>query len=136
MRYKVEKGARPAYLQIYMEIKEDIVRGILPYGSKLPSKRLLADETETSTVTIEHAYALLCDEGYIEAKERSGFFVIFFSSFQSPIFLPSQIPAAPRKMPYPAACAAVITPIMMSVGSSPSPAAANSSISCCCICGG
>lgn len=80
MRYKVEKGARPAYLQIYSEIKEDIVRGSLPYGSKLPSKRLLAAETETSTVTVEHAYALLCDEGYIEARERSGFFVIFRES--------------------------------------------------------
>ena len=38
---------------------------------------MLADETQTSTVTIEHAYALLCDEGYIEARERSGFIVIF-----------------------------------------------------------
>ncbi len=77
MRYKVEKGIRPAYLQIYDQIKEDIVSGTLAYGSKLPSKRLLADETETSTVTVAHAYALLCDEGYIEARERSGFFVLF-----------------------------------------------------------
>lgn len=28
-------------------------------------------------MTVEHAYALLCDEGYIEARERSGYFVIF-----------------------------------------------------------
>ena len=26
---------------------------------------------------MEHTYALLCDEGYIESRERSGFFVIF-----------------------------------------------------------
>ncbi len=77
MKYKVEKNESAAYLQIYQQIKEDIISGNYPYNSKLPSKRLLADETQTSTVTVEHAYALLCDEGYIEAKERSGFFVIF-----------------------------------------------------------
>ncbi len=80
MKYKVDKSIRPAYLQIYKQIKEDIIRGNYPYGTKLPSKRLLADETETSTVTIEHAYALLCDEGYVESRERSGFFVIFRNS--------------------------------------------------------
>ena len=77
MKYKVDKSIRPAYLQIYKQIKDDIINGNYPYNTKLPSKRLLADETETSTVTIEHAYALLCDEGYVESRERSGFFVIF-----------------------------------------------------------
>ena len=80
MKYKVDKSIRPVYLQIYKQIKDDIVNGSYPYNTKLPSKRLLADETETSTVTIEHAYALLCDEGYVEARERSGFFVIFRNS--------------------------------------------------------
>ena len=80
MKYKIDKNIRPAYLQIYNQIKEDIISGNFPYNTKLPSKRLLADETETSTVTIEHAYALLCDEGYVEARERSGFFVIFRNS--------------------------------------------------------
>ena len=80
MKYKVDKTSRPVYLQIYRQIKEDIINGSYPYNTKLPSKRLLADETETSTVTIEHAYALLCDEGYVESRERSGFFVIFRNS--------------------------------------------------------
>ena len=80
MKYKIDKTIRPAYLQIYKQIKDDIISGNYPYGTKLPSKRLLADETETSTVTIEHAYALLCDEGYVESRERSGFFVIFRNS--------------------------------------------------------
>lgn len=77
MKYKVDKNVRPVYLQIYKQIKEDIINGNFPHGTKLPSKRLLADETETSTITVEHAYALLCDEGYVESRERSGFFVIF-----------------------------------------------------------
>ena len=80
MKYKVDKSIRPAYLQIYRQIKEDIISGNYAYNSKLPSKRLLADETETSTVTVEHAYALLCDEGYVESRERSGYFVIFRGS--------------------------------------------------------
>ena len=80
MNYKIDKSRRPVYLQIYQQIKADIISGNYPYNKKLPSKRLLADETETSTVTIEHAYALLCDEGYVEARERSGFFVIFRNS--------------------------------------------------------
>ena len=77
MKYKVDKKLRPVYLQIYKQIKDDIISGNYQYGTKLPSKRLLADETETSTITIEHAYELLSDEGYVEARERSGFFVIF-----------------------------------------------------------
>ena len=80
MKYKVDKNIRPAYLQIYKQIKDDIISGNYPYNTKLPSKRLLADETETSTVTVEHAYTLLCDEGYVESRERSGFFVIFRNS--------------------------------------------------------
>ena len=80
MKYKVDKGIHPAYLQIYKQIKDDIINANFKYGTKLPSKRLLADETQTSTVTVEHAYALLCDEGYVEAKERSGYFVIFRNS--------------------------------------------------------
>ena len=80
MKYKIDKTIRPVYLQIYKQIKDDIISGNYPYNTKLPSKRLLADETETSTVTVEHAYELLCDEGYVESRERSGFFVIFRNS--------------------------------------------------------
>lgn len=67
----------PAYLQLYMQIRDDIIHEIYPLHTKLPSKRVLADHTGVSTITVEHAYALLCDEGYIESRERSGYFVIF-----------------------------------------------------------
>ena len=78
MRYSIDKKANiPAYLQIYIQIRDDITKEIYPYNTKLPSKRVLADNVGVSTITVEHAYALLCDEGYIEARERSGYFVIF-----------------------------------------------------------
>ena len=77
MKYTVDKNNRPVYLQIYKQIRQDIIDGIYPLGTKLPSMRLLCDELSVSTVTVDHAYALLCDEGYAEARERSGFVVIF-----------------------------------------------------------
>ena len=77
MKYIIDKNKRPLYLQLYAQIRDDIVNGLYPCTSKLPSKRSLAEETGVSTITVEHAYALLCDEGYTESRERSGFVVIF-----------------------------------------------------------
>ena len=77
MKYLIDKNSRPVYLQIYKQIRQDIIDGIYPLGAKLPSIRLLADELAVSSVTVDHAYALLCDEGYVESRERSGFVVIF-----------------------------------------------------------
>lgn len=78
MKYIVDtENKEPAYLQLYRMIRDDVVSGVYPYGSRLPSKRVLADELSISTVTVEHAYALLTDEGYVQARERSGYFVIF-----------------------------------------------------------
>ncbi|MBQ7499443.1 MAG: PLP-dependent aminotransferase family protein [Clostridia bacterium] len=73
----VDKKGEPAYISLYRQVREDIVGGVYRYNGRLPSKRIMAEETGTSTVTVEHAYALLCDEGYIEPRERSGYFVIF-----------------------------------------------------------
>lgn len=81
MNYKISKeSVIPAYLQLYNQIKEHIVNGVYPFDGKLPSKRFLAEETEVSIITVEHAYSMLCEEGYIEGKERSGYFVKFRSS--------------------------------------------------------
>lgn len=77
MKYIIDKEKRPVYLQVYKQLRDDIISELYPYNTKLPSKRSLAEETGVSTITIEHAYALLCDEGYVEARERSGYIVIF-----------------------------------------------------------
>ena len=77
MKYVIDKENRPVYLQIYNQIREDIVNDILRFDSKLPSIRALAEELGISTVTVEHAYALLSDEGYVESRERSGYVVSF-----------------------------------------------------------
>lgn len=78
MKYTIDKTSSvAAYLQLYRQIRDDIVGGMYGYGTKLPSKRVICEETGISVVTAEHAYALLCDEGYVESRERSGYFVIF-----------------------------------------------------------
>lgn len=77
MNYIINKEERPIYLQIYRQLRDDIIAEVFEYNSKLPSKRLLSDEIGVSIITVEHAYSLLCDEGYAEARERSGYFVIF-----------------------------------------------------------
>lgn len=77
MKYIVDKSKRPVYLQLYKKLREDIIAESYPYKTKLPSKRNMAEEVGVSTITVAHAYALLCDEGYVQARERSGYIVIF-----------------------------------------------------------
>jgi GntR family transcriptional regulator/MocR family aminotransferase len=87
MKYIIdEKSNIPAYLQLYHYFRDDIVQGVYPFKTKLPSKRITCAETGLSAITVEHAYELLIQEGYIESKERSGYFVVFqpnigFASF-------------------------------------------------------
>ncbi len=90
MKYVIDKEHRPVYLQLYQMIRDDILAENYPLGTKLPSKRVLAEETGVSTITVEHAYELLCQEGYVEARERSGFIVIFrkFDGFAASSSLP------------------------------------------------
>ncbi len=72
-----EKIGQPAYLQLYNHLRNDIVAGVYAWDSRLPSKRTIAAETGVSVITVEHAVALLCEEGYTESRERSGVFVIY-----------------------------------------------------------
>ncbi len=78
MNYRIENEiGKPAYLQLYEQLKRSILSGSCAYGARLPSKRLLAAETGLSVIPVERAYELLCDEGYAEARERSGYFVSY-----------------------------------------------------------
>ena len=63
------------YLIVYRTIKNKIISGEYKAGQKLPSKRTEADRVGCSVVTIEKAYNMLIDEGYIIPRERSGYFV-------------------------------------------------------------
>ena len=101
MNYAIKNTERPIYLQIYRQIRDGIISGVFPYNGKLPSKRLLADELGVSTVTVEHAYSLLCDEGYAEPRERSGYFVIFRQTDGFASSEPTHIPPSGHRIAVP-----------------------------------
>ncbi len=63
------------YLSLYSAVKDEIESGIYKAGQKLPSKRVMADITGYSEITVTTAYSMLESEGYIEPRERSGYFV-------------------------------------------------------------
>ena len=63
------------YYSIYLDVKNKILQGNFKAGEKLPSKRVMADKMGCSIVTVESAYAMLEEEGYIRPHERSGYFV-------------------------------------------------------------
>ena len=46
MNYSITKDSGvPAYIQLYNYLVQDIVAGIYPLDSRLPSKRIIAEET-------------------------------------------------------------------------------------------
>lgn len=78
MNYPIDKkGGDPAYIQLYRALAKDIASLVYPYGSRLPSKRTIAEETGVSVITAEHALTLLAEEGYVLPRERSGVYVIY-----------------------------------------------------------
>lgn len=81
MNYHIHReNSKPAYLQLYENLKKDIVTGAFSYGAKMPSKRTLAEETGVSVITVQHAYEILCEEGYLESRQRSGYYAIYKDS--------------------------------------------------------
>lgn len=63
------------YIELYKSIKDRINHGEYKSGTKLPSKRVMASITGYSLITVENAYKMLIDEGYIESRERSGYYI-------------------------------------------------------------
>lgn len=63
------------YINLYESLKQQIIEGQYASHDKFPSKRVLGEHLSVSNTTIEHAYQLLLDEGFIYSKPRSGYFV-------------------------------------------------------------
>lgn len=72
----------PIYEQLYVYIKEEILEGRIEYGTKLPSKRKLADFLRISQNTVETAYEQLTAEGYVRAYPRRGYFVMAYEELE------------------------------------------------------
>ncbi len=63
------------YVKLYEDLKSDILSGKFRSGEKLPSKRALSERLGISLITVENAYSQLIAEGYVSAKQRSGYYV-------------------------------------------------------------
>ena len=97
---------KPAYLKLYEHLREEIAGGTWVYGERLPSRRQIARDQGLSVVTVEHAYELLCQEGYAEAKAKSGYYVAYqaeegFSAAPSAAVFRPPHPAAPAENTFP-----------------------------------
>lgn len=66
---------KPIYEQITMQIKSQIMEGILSVGEALPSMRSLAKDLHISVITVQRAYEDLVRDGFIETVSGKGSFV-------------------------------------------------------------
>ncbi|MFJ3056869.1 PLP-dependent aminotransferase family protein [Herbaspirillum sp. NPDC087042] len=66
----------PQYQKIAAVIRASIKRGTLPAGSRISSVRTLGKEHNVSALTALHALRLLEQERWLEARPRSGFYVM------------------------------------------------------------
>lgn len=69
-----DEPSRPLTV-IYQSLREQIERGLLARGSKLPSERQLSELFSTTRITLREALGQLEDQGLIYREERRGWFV-------------------------------------------------------------
>ena len=86
----------PLYEQLYRSLAAEMRTGAISAGTRMPGKRRLAAELSVSVNTVDAAYQMLAAEGYLEARERSGFYV------QEYLALPQVGPDARGPSPAPA----------------------------------
>ncbi|MEQ0487938.1 GntR family transcriptional regulator [Anaerococcus murdochii] len=76
MKIIIKNGsAVPIYEQIKNAIRDEVLKGNLKAGEKLPSVRAMARELSISILTVKKAYDELEDEGFIESRQGLGTFV-------------------------------------------------------------
>lgn len=65
----------PIYLQIKNQVIEGIAKGKIEDGEELPSVRGLAEDIGVNMHTVNKAYSLLKDDGYLKIDRRRGAFI-------------------------------------------------------------
>ena len=93
----VRPGREPLYAQLASEFRRQIDSGVLRVGDKLPSIRALRRGRRVSAATVMEAYLRLERDGYVRARDRSGFYVAqsFARAYPEPQVLGSLLPPAP-----------------------------------------
>ena len=87
----------PLYEQLYESLAAEMRSGAIPAGTRMPGKRRLAAELSVSVNTVDAAYQILATEGYMEPRERSGFYVQEYLALPTrPEEVPPPVSAAPQ----------------------------------------
>ena len=87
----------PLYEQLYRSLAGEMRSGTLAAGTRMPGKRRLAAELSVSVNTVDAAYQILATEGYMEPRERSGFYVQEYLALPTrPEEVPPPVSAAPQ----------------------------------------
>lgn len=94
---RVGSPEAPLYLKVAQLIENQIREGVLRPGDRIPSVRSLSSKQEVSISTVLQAYFRLENRGYIEARNKSGFYarVPFSELIPEPTFQTSD-PAPTR----------------------------------------
>src|SRR2546430_14743219 len=71
----VARAESPLYLQIAESMTQQVARGALRPGDRVPSLRRLSRQRRVSMSTALQAYLWLESRGYLEARPQSGFYV-------------------------------------------------------------
>ena len=69
------KTSRPLYEQIVTQVKMQIMSGELKAGEALPSIRALAKSLQISVLTVQKAYDILQEDGFMETTAGKGCYV-------------------------------------------------------------
>ncbi len=69
-----QNGKKPLYTQIYEHIADEIRNGRLEENERVPSKKALSAHLGVSVNTVETAYEILAQEGYLRPVPRSGYY--------------------------------------------------------------
>lgn len=105
LTYDLANANVSLYLHLYNCIKEDILKGKILAGEKLPSKRTFARNNGISIITVQNAYDQLISEGYIYTIPKKGYYVSsidgmnLFNSRKSDVSYDIRIPVE-KKMEY------------------------------------
>jgi len=80
---KLDSSSKAKYIVIADAIRQAIKQGQVAPAEALPSARKLAEQLNTNRHTIMAAFAELVAEGWVEAKQRSGYTVVASLPIQS-----------------------------------------------------
>lgn len=78
--------AQKLYLQLYKYIAEEICSGRIKEGERMPSKKALAEHLKISVNTVENAYSILVQEGYLKSVPRSGYYACKVSAAPKAVY--------------------------------------------------